>query len=64
MIRKIKCEVHYPWGGIEPDIEYVEIDEEKYDTPITQKNLEEVAIECIEDMIWNRISACWKEVTE
>lgn len=63
-MRKLKCEVHYPWAGIEPDIEYLEIEEERYATPLSQKDLEEMAMECIEEMVWNRVSAFWEEVTE
>lgn len=61
---KLKCEVHYPWAGIEPDIEYLEIDEEEYEVPLTQKDLEGIAMECIEEMVWNRVSVSWEEVAE
>ena len=63
-MKKLKCEVHYPWAGIESDIEYLEIEEKQYAAPLSQKDLEEMAMECIEEMVWNRVSVSWEEVTE
>ncbi len=56
-MKKIKCNVHYPWAGIEDDKYIIEVDDNT-----TAKEIDEVTEEVINDMVWNRISAGWEEI--
>ena len=49
-MRKIKCSVHYPWPGIEDD-EYIF----KVEDDMTEKEIEHIAQEIIEELILNRV---------
>ena len=61
---KIKCSIHYPWVGVEDEEEIVEIDERELDTSITSTDIEEAALECIEEMLWNKISTSWEVIED
>jgi hypothetical protein len=58
-MKRIKCEIHYPWAGVEPDVEYLEINEEDY-IGLTDKEIEEMALETLQEMVWNRVGATWE----
>lgn len=61
---KIKCSIHYPWVGVEDEEEIIEIDERDLDTSITDADIEEAALECIEEMLWDRISTSWEVIED
>ena len=61
---KIKCSIHYPWVGVEDEEEIVEIDERELDTSITSTDIEEAALECIEEMLWNKVSTSWEVIED
>ena len=61
---KIKCSIHYPWAGVEDEEEIVEIDERELDTSITSTDIEEAALECIEEMLWNKVSTSWEVIED
>lgn len=61
---KIKCSIHYPWIGVEDEEEIIEIDERDLDTSITDADIEEAALECIEEMLWDRISTSWEVIED
>lgn len=61
---KIKCSIHYPWVGVEDEEEIIEIDERDLDTSITDADIEEAALECIEEMLWDRVSTSWEVVED
>lgn len=52
---KIECRISYPWATIPDDVEIVEMEDDA-----TKKEIEEFALNCIEDMIWNRIGYDWR----
>lgn len=56
-MKKIKAYVSYPWAGI-PDDEYeFEVEDNTTDTEI-----DEIASEVINELIWNRVSGGWEVV--
>lgn len=61
---KIKCSIHYPWAGVEDEEEIIEINERELDTPITNTDIEEAALNCIEEMLWDRVSTSWEVVED
>lgn len=61
---KIKCSIHYPWVGVEDEEEIIEINERELCTPITNKDIEEAALNCIEEMLWDRISTSWEVIED
>ena len=61
---KIKCSIHYPWIGVEDEEEIIEIDERDLDTSITDADIEEAALECIEEMLWNKVSTSWEVIED
>ena len=61
---KIKCSIRYPWIGVEDEEENIEIDERELDTPITNADIEEAALNCIEEMLWDRVSTSWEVIED
>ena len=61
---KIKCSIHYPWVGVEDEEEIIEIDERDLDTSITDADIEKAALNCIEEMLWDRVSTSWEVVED
>ena len=61
---KIKCSIHYPWVGVEDEEEIIEIDERDLDTSITNTDIEEAALNCIEEMLWDRVSTSCEVVED
>ena len=45
-MKRIKCTIDYPWAGIVPDEQIIEVEDNA-----TKKEIEEAAYEALEDMI-------------
>lgn len=56
-MKKIKAYVSYPWAGI-PDDEY----EFEVEDDATDAEIDEIANEAIDDIVWNRLSVGWEVV--
>lgn len=56
-MRKIRVYVSYPWAGISDDEREFEVEDDATDAEI-----DEIANEAIDDMVWNRLSCGWEVV--
>lgn len=56
-MKKIKTYVSYPWAGISDDEYEFEVEDDATDAEI-----DEIANEAIDDMVWNRLSCGWEVV--
>lgn len=50
-MRKVKVGIDYPWCGVQPDEYEFEVEDSA-----TKEEIEKIAIEYLNDMVWNRIS--------
>ena len=55
-MKKIRAFVSYSWAGINDD-EY----EFKVEDDATEEEIDELANEYIEELVWNRVSCGWEE---
>lgn len=56
-MKKIKAYVSYPWACISDDEYEFEVEDDATDTEI-----DEIANEVINELVWNRISSGWEVV--
>lgn len=56
-MRKIRVYVCYPWTGVPNDEREFEVEDDATNTEIN-----EMANDAIDDMIWNRIDCGWEEI--
>lgn len=56
-MRKIRAYVSYPWAGI-PDDKY----EFEVEDDTTDAEIDEIANEAINELVWNRVSGGWEVV--
>lgn len=56
-MRKIKAYVCYPWAGVSDDEYEFEVEDNA-----TEEEIDELAHEYINELIWNRLSSGWEEV--
>ena len=56
-MKKIKAYVSYPWAGISDDEYEFEVEDDATDAEI-----DEIANEAIDDIVWNRLSVGWEVV--
>lgn len=56
-MKKIKAYVSYPWAGISDDEYEFEVEDDATDAEI-----DEIANEAIDDMVWNRLSCGWEVI--
>lgn len=56
-MKKIKAYVCYPWTGISDDEYEFEVEDDATDAEI-----DEIANEAINELIWNRLSCGWEAV--
>lgn len=56
-MRKIRAYVSYPWAGI-PDDEY----EFEVEDNATDIEIDEIASEVINELVWSRVSGGWEVV--
>lgn len=50
-MRKVKVGIDYPWCGVPSDEYEFEVEDNA-----TKEEIEKIAIEYLNDMVWNRIS--------
>lgn len=56
-MKKIKAYVSYPWAGISDDeYEFEVVDD------ATDAEIDEIANEAINELVWNRVSGGWEVV--
>lgn len=56
-MKKIKAYVSYPWAGISDDeYEFEVVDD------ATDAEIDEIANEAINELVWNRVSSGWEVV--
>ena len=56
-MRKIRAYVSYPWAGISDDEYEFEVEDDATDAEI-----DEIANEVINELVWNRVSGGWEVV--
>ena len=56
-MKKIKAYVSYPWAGISDDEYEFEVEDDATDAEI-----DEIANEAINELVWNRVSGGWEVV--
>ena len=56
-MRKIRAYVEFPWAGISDDEYEFEVNDDA-----TEEEINEIANEVINEMVWNRIGGGWEEV--
>lgn len=56
-MRKIRVYVSYPWAGISDDECEFEVEDNA-----TDEEIDDMANDAINDMVWNRLSGGWEEV--
>lgn len=56
-MKKIRAFVSYPWAGVRDDEYDFEVEDDA-----TEEEIDELAKEYIEELIWNRVSSGWEEI--
>lgn len=56
-MKKIKAYVSYPWAGISDDEYEFEVEDDATDAEI-----DEIANEAINELVWNKVSGGWEVV--
>lgn len=56
-MKKIKAYVCYPWAGVSDDEYEFEVEDDATDAEI-----DEIANEAINELVWNRLSGGWEVV--
>lgn len=53
-MKRYEAAIDYPWCGIPSDTHEFEVEDDA-----TEEEIEEIALEVIQEMIWNRVSTSW-----